>query len=172
MIYVLPVYLLVTYGLRILIQGLFAGIEPVLSPAVLGALVVTAMINYFASIYLVNYTLFVLDSDGSFIESLRSLLYASKMTLYNYPFYFIFYFVVSLIRLGISALFYQMTAWYYAYFAIESAQAAQESIGLIALQYTHMLIFALVTLFTYCFLTNAYVKRLHDQFTLYFGKNA
>jgi hypothetical protein len=171
MIYVLPIYLLVMYG-RVLFQGLFVGIAPVLSVAVLGAVFATALVNYFASVYLVNYALFVLDSDGSIMQSVRSLLYAAKMTLYSYPFYFIFYFLVSLIKLGVSSVFYPIMAWYYSYFAIESVEAAQESIGLIAMHYTHTLLLALVTLFTYCFLTNAYVKKLHDQFTLYYGKNA
>jgi len=91
------------------------------------------------------YSLFLLDSDCSFNNLLMSLTRALKMIFYNIPFM-----IISSIILG---LFLWML---------------QSFLLLGSLLYPILLL--LLVPIPLCFLTNFYIKRIHDQFDLYFPK--
>jgi len=169
-VYVLPISLLINMGTSFLMYSVFDQyINISLSPTVVGAVLIMGIINWSVRIYVINYALFVLDSDASIKQVLKSLLYALKMVVYNYPFYIIVYIVHGLINAGKYLLFLQITKWYYSFVGMENM--ASGAIGLLVIRYSDMLVFAILIFFLYCFLTNFYIKKLHDQFTLYFGKN-
>lgn len=117
-------------------------------------------IGFLFSYYVINYALFYLDSDGSMGIFLRSSVYAAKMTLYNLPFYGILTILNTIVGMSITSVFLYVAKFF-------GGQSVMLFIAPIL-----MLIFALLELFSVCFLTNFYVKKLHDQFTLYYGKNA
>lgn len=107
------------------------------------------------SFYFITYVLFFFDGDGSLRSFIKSWIYAAKMILYNLPFYAIYTLVNGLLLLSIVAI--------YSY-------SSQSWVGVIMV--VSSIFFSLVEVFSLCLLTNFYVKKLHDQFTLYFGKNA
>lgn len=171
-IYILPVSLLLGVGTEYLMNNVFypyIGIPSSISSAIIAAVVLMGIVNWSAKIYLINYTLFLLDSDASIKQVLKSLLYGFKMVAYNYPFYIIVYVVYTSINLANHLLFDQLSQWHYTF--IDGGESMSPSIGAYAIHYAALLIAALLGLFLYCFLINFYVKKLHDQFTLYFGKN-
>lgn len=92
--------------------------------------------------------LFLLDSDGSFKNAFRSLKRACKMVCYNYPFCFIFFAFFFLITLGL----YKVSAVLFG----TQMYALSPVLAMLLLP------------IPLCILNNFYVKRLHDQFTLYF----
>lgn len=174
-IYIAPVAVAMDLGKEYLMGTFFypyIGQPSSLTAAVFVAIIITGIINWSIRIYVINYALFVLDTDASIKQALKSLLYALKMLTYNYPFYIIVYIVHSAITIAKYLLFLQVTKWYYSFATgMENMYPKSDSIGLLIIRYSDMLIFALLTIFLYCFLTNFYIKKLHDQFTLYFGKN-
>jgi hypothetical protein len=164
-IYIMPISVLMDMGTGYLMNTIFyphIGIPYGITPALLGAILVMGILNWSAKIYIINYALFVLDSDASIKQVVQSLLYALKMVAYNYPFYIIVYIVHGLLSIGNHLLFLQLTKLLWS---------ETDSIGMLVINYCNMLVFALLTFFLYCFLINFYIKKLHDQFTLYFGKN-
>ncbi len=116
-------------------------------------------IGLLLAIYAINYALFFFDGDGSVGSFLKSWIYAAKMTLYNLPFY------------GLFILFHVLASLTKTFIFLYSVKyvGGQSVMLVIAIPLT--LMFAFLEVFTICFLTNFYVKKLHDQFTLYFGKN-
>lgn len=106
--------------------------------------------------YIINYVLFFLDSDGSVKGFLRSWIHAAKMILFNFPFY------------GVVLISYMI--WNYANTLLGMYFYGLGDVGAIGM-IMQALIFVAVTFFFYCLLINFYIKKLHDQFTLYFGKN-
>lgn len=121
---------------------------------------IVSMLGFLGSFYFINAALFYFDGDGSVRSFCKSWLYAAKMTLYNLPFYIIFM-VSNLILLMIPTYIYLYGMHY----------MMQYSWAVIVIASILMLIIGFLELFILCFLTNFYVKKLHDQFTLYFGKN-
>lgn len=117
-------------------------------------------IGFLLFLYLINYTLFFFDGDGSFRSFAKSFIYAAKMTIFNLPFYVVVTLVSAVLPVLLGSFMLSLIMPY-----LNQASA----IGIMIF----MMIFgALQDLFTICLLTNFYVKKLHDQFTLYFGKNA
>ena len=164
-IYILPISFLMDKGAGFLINTVFypyIGVPSALTPSVLLAIIMAGIVSWSVKIYVINYALFVLDTDGSIKQALKSLLYAFKIVAYNYPFYIIIYIVHGLIQVANHLFFLQIIKW---------LSPEPGSVGLQIISYGNMLVFALLTFFLYCFLTNFYIKKLHDQFTLYFGKN-
>lgn len=164
-IYILPVSLLMDIAKEYFMNAVFFPYIGQLSEVTLALIVATfamGIINWSIRIYVINYALFVLDTDASIKQVFKSLLYALKMVVYNYPFYIVVYIVHGLISAGKYLLFLQITKW---------LLPEPGSIGLLVIRYSDTLIYVLLTFFLYCFLTNFYIKKLHDQFTLYFGKN-
>ena len=107
----------------------------------------------------ITYSLFLFDSDGSIKSFFKSWIHAVKMMLYNLPFY-----IIALVGLVI------IPAYPYVFIGIDLLEPSH------GLWYYFVgavwgVLITLLSLFTICFLTNFYIKKLHDQFTLYFGKN-
>lgn len=92
--------------------------------------------------------LFLLDSDGTFVSALYSVVRGFKMFLYNLPFCIIFY-----------SFFWIAT--YVLFITIFSVFGPQSFL-------LSAIVAALLTPIPLCFLNNFYIKRLHDQFGLYY----
>lgn len=169
-IYILPVSIPMHIGADYLMHTMFRPYVSEATTLTLGLIATTLLIgilNWSVKVYIINYALFVLDTDGSIMQTLKSLLYAAKMIAYNYPFYIIVYFIDAVIRSADHLLWYNIATMGGA----ENMYAISSPIGFQALWYVRMFIYGLFTLFMYCLLVNFYIKKLHDQFTLYFGKN-
>lgn len=117
---------------------------------------VAAIIQMLGRLYVINYALLLLDSDGSIKSFFRSWIHAAKMTVFNLPFYLIT--VISF------ALLILINFWL-AHWSAGYSRLSRSGISI------YVLIFLGLDFFKYCFYTNFYIKKLHDQFTLYFGKN-
>lgn len=117
---------------------------------------VAAIIQMLCKVYAINYALFLLDSDGSIRSFFRSFMHTAKMVIFNLPFYLIS--VISFLLLIFTNI--MLAQW-----------SAGDGIFSKAVIVIHVLIFLVLDFFKYCFYTNFYIKKLHDQFTLYFGKN-
>jgi len=123
-------------------------------------------IGFLSTIYLLNYALFVFDGDGSVANFFRSLLYAAKMTLFNLPFYSTCIAFVVAMYVGMMQLLLYLAQHYpemQGFYTVGWLQVLLPALMLLQL---------VMQLFAICFITNFYVKKLHDQFTLYYGKNA
>jgi hypothetical protein len=143
----------------------YIGTASGMSVSLAAAVFLMGVINWSVKVYIIDYALFVLDTDASIKQVFKSLLYALKMVVYNYPFYIVLYIVHAAIKMGQHVLFQQIEVWYYR------ATMEPVSIILMVIHYSNVLIFGLLTFFLYCLLINFYIKKLHYQFTLYFGKN-
>lgn len=172
-IYILPINFAIFWGIESLVVPVFSRyinmlLTSTFTPASIAAMLMLGLIHWSARIYIINYSLFVLDTDGSIKQVCKSILYALKMVLYNYPFYIVVYIVHALIKMGQHVLFRPLTVWFCRFC---SATTELGPISLYGIHYSNMLVIALLTFLLYCLLTNFYIKKLHDQFTLYFGKN-
>lgn len=174
-IYILPISVLLDVGTEFLMSTVFysyIGVPREITPGIVTAIILAGIMSWSVKIYLIDYALFVLDTDGSVKQVCKSLFYAFKMVAYNYPFYIVVYIIDTSIKMAQYLLFRQITKWYYsAATGMASVSPEPDSIGLQVIRYGDILIIALLMLFLYCFLINFYIKKLHDQFTLYFGKN-
>jgi hypothetical protein len=94
--------------------------------------------------------LFFADSEGSLREWLRSLWRAVKMVVYNWPFIFLSLVVFLLIGIALLMFFYSLRHAVAEYFSAAS------------------IIFFCLIPFIVTYLKNFYIKRVHDQFKLYF----
>jgi len=103
------------------------------------------------------FTLFFLDTRGNFKDMFLSLYRAYKMAKLNYPFCLIINFVLLLF----SALFTIIIS-------VIIAKLFDPILLLygIPFKYTYMLFWPIQI----SFFTNFYIKRLHDQFSIYFGE--
>lgn len=99
---------------------------------------------------LILWILFMLDARKTVGQYALSLWRAFLMLFYNYPFFFIVY---ASLRLGIGITFLLSR-----HFAL---QQPWHIIGWLAL-------FIVIIPYYVCFLTNVYVKRLHEQFAVYY----
>lgn len=107
--------------------------------------------TYFVSPLVITSALFLFDAQKTFYDYLKAFLRAITMVIYNYPFFLItyttFYFFVILIH-AISS--WILPSWY-----------AWQIIG------WSSFVFLLLP-FYICFITNFYIKRIHEQFSLYY----
>jgi hypothetical protein len=90
----------------------------------------------------------MLDSTGSISDVWHSVVRAFKMMIYNYPFCIIMFIIFIL-----CSVLGQMTVAYY--FGVSSFLLSS-------------LVANLILPIPLCILTNFYIKRLHDQFGLYY----
>ena len=104
------------------------------------------------------YAVFLLDSDGSVKAAVKSLARAGKFLLYNIPFYII----MLIILVTLYSLFFLLLA--------VPLQALGAGSGIIFMQRILDLIITM-PIFA-CVVTNYYIKKIHDQFTLYFGQKS
>ncbi len=106
---------------------------------------------YFFSPVVIVWTLFMYDAQKTIREYMHALVKTLSMVIYNYPFflitYTIFYFSVILIHAISSWILPPWHGWHF--------------IGWIGF------IFLLLP-FYICFITNFYIKRIHEQFSLYY----
>jgi len=93
-----------------------------------------------------TYALFFFDSKGRIKDLFLSLWRSFKMIIFNYPFYFIMFLAIELIKDG----FYFIT----------------DILGLTFLDFYINLLFLPIVI---CIFTNFYIKRMHDQSKFYFG---
>lgn len=123
---------------------------------------VVSLVHLLLKWYAVTYVLFFLDSDGSIKGFFRSWLYAAKMMVFNLPFYTI----TGVIALLIFQVYIVLLSYLF-----RMSGAAGMSLGVGIQMFVYFVLMLAFELFKDCFLANFYIKKLHDQFTLYFGKN-
>lgn len=112
-----------------------------------------AGILLYLSPFVIFFLLFILDSDKTIRSFLFSGVRALKMVLYNYPFCFVTFTVLLSLFL--------MVKWLIAFF-----------ISVIP-TYWHSVSYVFIVLLLplpICFFTTLYIKKLHEQFVLYFGE--
>lgn len=112
---------------------------------------VLGIVTTFLSPFVILWTLFMYDAQKTVWQYIRSFWRALLMLFYNYPFFFIIYELLRLLLAG----FYLLSRPF-----VES-YPSMYIIGWIVL-------FFLVIPYYVCLLTNVYVKRLHEQFSVYY----
>lgn len=106
---------------------------------------------YFISPLIILIILFLLDSQSRFLERLKAIYRAIIMFFINYPFFFVTY---TLFCFSIM-LIVELANWM--------------MLNNIAITYLGWLFFIFIALpFYLCFITNFYIKRLHEQFSYYY----
>lgn len=101
------------------------------------------ILGYFVSPFVIFLTLFIMDAQKTAIDYIKAFKRAFIMLIYNYPFCFIVY---NLLRLFIISLYLFNHIYFIAILLLA---------GFILPMYN-------------CFITNFYIKRIHDQFLLYY----
>lgn len=176
-IYIAPVHTMMLYVMSFLIKTMLGnpadaqfGLNSIL------LFVLCFFISLFLTYFEMNYSLFVLDSDGSVKHALKSLGWAARMSLYNYPGYLLLaslLFIIMIVGGIILGLF--MLSFMKIYMTLYSVEPAGLALRMQPLSPVFLAIFApfavLGQLFWYSLIANLYVKKLHDQSMLYFGKN-
>ena len=116
------------------------------------------------------FILFLLDSRGTFSATLSSLVRAIKMTLYTFPFGLI----AAMVLYGINQL---MILFYiyivpplFSFLAIPQAIKISEDFSLSLTSFSISFIFTLGMVVPICFLTNFYIKNIHENFDLYYKR--
>jgi hypothetical protein len=112
---------------------------------------ITEDLLIYLSPFLTFCILFLLDSDGSFSSACKSIWRGLKMWWYNLPFCTVAYTIFWLISYLLFMIVLQI-------FGAKSFLVSP-------------IVSALLAPIALCFLNNFYVKRLHDQFTLYFPES-
>jgi len=127
----------------------------------------TFLLNVFSLLYssLIVFTiLFFLDSaSANPYTFLVSFLRALKMTIYNFPFCLIVYLLIDVILFSALYLLLQVTFFSFEdqFFSIVKNGAYDLFLAFLAI------IFYVIPV---CIFTNFYIKQVHDNFDLYFGK--
>jgi len=117
---------------------------------------------YFAIIPLISmfFVLFLLDSDASLLSVLKSCIRSIKMFVYNLPFCLFLSFFVGLLLVGIAPA---------VHFVIQSV-GGLFTYDLDLLAYlSGLLDDLLIVPISLCFTTTLYVKKVHEQYGVYFG---
>ncbi len=99
----------------------------------------------------VIFTLFVLDSEGSIRSFLYSLVRTAKMIFYNLPVFLIVSFIISF---SVKLLLGPVLNWMH--------------LPDIFTGFFSLVVWSLVMSLYICFFSNIYIKKLHEQFDLYF----
>jgi hypothetical protein len=111
-------------------------------------LIAPDVVTLYTSPLLTFLILFMLDGNGSISDILRSIIRACKMIIYNYPFCIIMFIIFI-----VCSVLGRMTVAYF--FGINSFLLSS-------------LVANLILPIPLCILTNFYIKRVHDQFGLYY----
>jgi hypothetical protein len=117
-------------------------------PLLISFLVAPQVVALYTSPLLTFLLLFMLDSNGSISDVFQSIIRAFKMVIYNYPFCIIM-FIVFIVCSTIGQMLIVQ------FFGINSFLLSS-------------LVTNLILPIPLCILTNFYIKRLHDQFGLYY----
>lgn len=117
------------------------------------------MINTFIlSPFVIFFMFFYLDSDGSIIELLSSVYRAAVILIFHYPFILISYSIMYVL-FSKSELLFRML-----FFRILDDAWMAEKLGFLTAVY-------LLVPFIFCFYNTFYIKKVHEQFNLYFPNN-
>ncbi|MBA3752492.1 hypothetical protein H0X06_06960 [Candidatus Dependentiae bacterium] len=109
------------------------------------------ILPFFFSPLIIIWVLFMLDAQKTIIEQTKAFFRAVTMMVYNYPFFLISYEVLRVLIVG-------------GYLLTTVMQNPHPSLYLLGWIVLFMVIIPLYV----SFITNYYVKRVHDQFTLYY----
>ena len=105
-------------------------------------------------------TCFLLDSNGSVRSSILSIWRGIKFCIFNYPF-------CLLGLLALHCLLYVLSLLFaYIFYILSMLLAALMIDGGVSLRYGNVIFWPIPI----CFFMNFYIKRLHEQFELYFEK--
>jgi len=108
--------------------------------------------------------MFLLDSDGRFVSTEYSIFRGFKMFIYNYPFCVIVgIFFMAFMHLG--AKLFVMGALALVKLLAPTAISTDP---VFALEFAERIFYLLALPIPVCFIANYYIKKVHDQFTLYF----
>jgi len=123
-----------------------------------------AWVAILAFVFLFDFmVLFYLDSDGSVSELVRSCRRAFKMFWYNLPFCFLSLPILLIPLIGVG-LFLASIIFVIAQYALGVTLYFREAVN-----FTIPLVY-IALLGALCFTTNFYVKKIHEQFSLYFDE--
>jgi len=111
------------------------------------------LLTVFLSPFVILWALFILDAQTGFSNYVKALGRAALMLSYNYPFFLIVY---ALLRIGLSA----------GYIIGQSLVGWVSQFSVVG----WFLLLVVIIPYWVCFITNFYVKRVHEQFQLYYGR--
>lgn len=145
--------------LFLLLPWLEFGFRLVVRQSGILGIVALLMVGWFSAFFI----LFLLDSNASLKSVVYSLYRALKMVLYNFPFCFIL--------AGVLTLMYGLTSMLEIFLVDHLVSAGYINHDVRSFVFSNIKMVVDLLLFlpiVACFTTNYYIKRLHDQFNLYF----
>ena len=104
------------------------------------------------------FVLFLLDSRATLSDIVHSFVRAAAMVVYNYPVLLLGVFVFHVLNATLQVVFGSMVYWY----------TGPGALGFV------LKLLSMISLYVYysffvCLCTNFYIKKVHDQFNLYFS---
>lgn len=108
-------------------------------------------ILFILSPFFVNILFFLFDSQDIFIEKFKSIYRAFLILIYNYPFYLIVYF------------------FFYNFFKFFDLLLEHYGYSFILYNMINLLLLFFIIPFYICLLVNYYIKRIHEQFNIYYN---